>query len=704
MSDWALFPDISTSNLHEDLEWIARGKVQPFPWAGSGTVRPEHIPGYLFQRLCQHCHVVYGHIAQFAEDHVYKKTGNYWHNQYVLHGRFAQSVYGDTSIEDRVFPHYDYLHELASSARQGCHMCSMLVQYAVTKPRLESTRKYVLWFLASLVDDHPARLVVKWNDGKEQYTDLISQRATQFISCMSSTILNSNTGDRRVLNLAKEWLDHCCSTHYQCRVEARRFQPSRLVRLDAQRGVPISARLVESAHQDNAPRYLTLSHCWGGADVTKLTTGTLQAFRVDIPISALPATFYDALRVTAHLGFEYIWIDSLCILQDSQEDWRRESQQMGRIYRNSDCTIAAVKARDSHDGLFSERFALSSAEFPFLGPRIAGLSLQNRRSPPEPLHTRAWVVQERCLSRRTLNFGADFVTWECRTEFLTEKGVGYKIDDGYEFYKAELQELLLEPVSRDMDYSSHVSSSSWPLWIVVWANILRGYSACNLSVAGDKYTAIGGIVELIREIRSVEIVFGLWRPFLATEVLWKTTHPREARLLPKVPTWSWINLESGVTNDIYHTKGKHTVILDPAVIETCSIDGEAVLMVTSKLSRLDAFRDVGIWVTSRDSRKYPFRFSNSRDRTPREIDGYWMPDILSTDDCELWAVRIAHRRQNIVLPPQDVELTEDDREYTARTVGLVVKPVAHEPDTFHRMGYFEAIFFSYEDSRTIRII
>jgi hypothetical protein len=46
----------------------------------------------------------------------------------------------------------------------------------------------------------------------------------------------------------------------------------------------------------------------------------------------MPATFFDATIITRELGYRYLWIDSLCIVQDFLEDWEAESQNMGNIY------------------------------------------------------------------------------------------------------------------------------------------------------------------------------------------------------------------------------------------------------------------------------------------------------------------------------------------------------------------------------------
>lgn len=96
----------------------------------------------------------------------------------------------------------------------------------------------------------------------------------------------------------------------------------------------------------------------------RLEESTLGRYRSKIPISDLTKTFREAFQVTAWFGYQYIWIDSLCIIQDSEMDWEKEAGMMGSIYRHSTCTLAATGAKDGNGGLFFERNALSFTNSP----------------------------------------------------------------------------------------------------------------------------------------------------------------------------------------------------------------------------------------------------------------------------------------------------------------------------------------------------
>jgi hypothetical protein len=115
----------------------------------------------------------------------------------------------------------------------------------------------------------------------------------------------------------------------------------------------------------------------------------------------LPRTFQDAIYITNFLRVRHIWIDSLCIIQDSKEDWQREAAKMADIYHQSYLTIAASWAPCGNVGLFKQTPVLE-----VLGT-IARPAIRHIHDDAShfPLMGRAWAYQERILSPRLLHFG-----------------------------------------------------------------------------------------------------------------------------------------------------------------------------------------------------------------------------------------------------------------------------------------------------------
>jgi hypothetical protein len=139
--------------------------------------------------------------------------------------------------------------------------------------------------------------------------------------------------------------------------------------------------------------YACLSHCWGsGADIVKTLEDNFQTHStVGIEIGALPATFRDATEICQKLHINYLWIDSLCIIQDSDNDWQMQAASMADIYENSYITIAASGAKDSTEGCFRE---INEHHRGQALPDFPGVYVRHQLNEPPrkwPLLKRGWV-------------------------------------------------------------------------------------------------------------------------------------------------------------------------------------------------------------------------------------------------------------------------------------------------------------------------
>ena len=192
--------------------------------------------------------------------------------------------------------------------------------------------------------------------------------------------------------------------------------------------------------------YVALSHCWGHGktpEFTKLLISNLDAFKKSIPFDQLPPNFQHAIIITTQLGYAYLWVDSLCIIQKSEEDWKAEAPNMGLVYANAICTISASSSPDPFGGCFSERDPFSQdcllrAEGDDGSALIARSPLRRGAALDDdmfqnlvnlgPLNSRGWAFQERILSRRLLHFCKGIVLFECNTLRASEyheEGVQY---------------------------------------------------------------------------------------------------------------------------------------------------------------------------------------------------------------------------------------------------------------------------------------
>jgi hypothetical protein len=226
------------------------------------------------------------------------------------------------------------------------------------------------------------------------------------------------------LDCASQWLTDCLTTHSKCKKPERYARlPTRVIDVSAPESIS-GIRLVGATESFVNVPYASLSHCWGALPVIKLLSSNVLSFENSIPLDSLSKSFRDAILATRHLGLRYLWIDSLCIVQDSLKDWEFESAMMSEIYENACVNIAATAATDGSFGCFNERRPLLVQQCGVdmvLDPSmrtvqcvISQRGLWRRDLDDAPLNTRAWVAQERFASPRIIHFARHQIFWECK--------------------------------------------------------------------------------------------------------------------------------------------------------------------------------------------------------------------------------------------------------------------------------------------------
>ena len=168
----------------------------------------------------------------------------------------------------------------------------------------------------------------------------------------------ADTSAESAMAQAEDWLKNCLERH-DCGKQTRRngaqeqWYPTRLI--DVGTYDKSNLQLVSSEDIPRSCLYMTLSHCWGLTPIFRLLSSNLDILHTAIPWDSLALTFRNAITVTRRLGIQYLWIDSLCIIQDSPADWLHEGTLMGKVYKYSHCNIAATGAPDGQHGLFTAR-------------------------------------------------------------------------------------------------------------------------------------------------------------------------------------------------------------------------------------------------------------------------------------------------------------------------------------------------------------
>ncbi|KAJ8058776.1 hypothetical protein OCU04_011765 [Sclerotinia nivalis] len=362
------------------------------------------------------------------------------------------------------------------------------------------------------------------------------------------------------ITLINSWIGNCLQNHSSCDVASTSQLPSRLLDIS---GNTNFIHLVETKHLPTSgkpPSYATLSHCWGSKRFIQTTSSSIAFFYRGIRRDTLPATFRDAISVARALGLRFIWIDSLCIVQDSPEDWKHESTLMASIYSNCYVNIAATGAADSLRGCLTPRKPLHRS-IPifaknFLGPEQEDKTVYVRRSlnglhklystptilrnkspgsweeekQEAPLLLRAWTFQERFLAPRTLHFCSSELVMECRKELRCECTGLDSIGSNY---------------FRDVQDISYDS----------WLRAVEEYSRLRLSYETDRLIALMGIAKVFHARLMSTYLQGIWAEDLARGLLWDITRyeyyrtlesplsvPQRRQSIEVASTWSWASM------------------------------------------------------------------------------------------------------------------------------------------------------------------
>lgn len=215
--------------------------------------------------------------------------------------------------------------------------------------------------------------------------------------------------------LLKQWINVCDSSHETCHRKDARVpeMPTRLIEVGS------SLKLVDSDEVDSSP-YIALSHCWGLLEEKErfcAFTHNIAQLKKSIDFERLPLTFKDAVSVVRGLGFRYVWIDSLCIIQDDDLDWETEAGKMEQVFSDAHFTIAASSAKLSNEGFLLPRKPRPCVQVSTqsTGQLYVCPNIDNFHKDVElgELNRRGWVLQETVLSRRSIYFSSTQIYWEC---------------------------------------------------------------------------------------------------------------------------------------------------------------------------------------------------------------------------------------------------------------------------------------------------
>ncbi|KAI7916788.1 hypothetical protein M0657_005406 [Pyricularia oryzae] len=451
---------------------------------------------------------------------------------------------------------------------------------------------------------------------------------------------DDNTFAASPRSIATSWIKECVSSHPLCLqagAVGTRWLPTRLIDVVHQ-GEIDSVRLVTTASEPallgSFARYATLSHCWGTSSFLTLTKSRFSALSRGIPLGNLPRTFQEAIIVCRHLEVPYIWIDSLCIVQDDMEDWLSESMKMKSVYANGFINIAASASKDSSQGLFRQRDpSRSTAQHPldidFQGIRDVDVK-ETRKDKERPVSTkggkrlhrcilvsrdewlsnveqstlamRGWVLQEQLLSPRILIFGTRQIYWQCFQRLSSEEGTP--------MIRGRWDMDIKKAFGRELKgHDSGGQQEETKRLVALWAKIVQVYCRTQLTKPTDCLVALSGLAKaFLQKLPQDEYLAGMWQSNLLQDLVWQcsvskvdysaavdssSTSPSLGQIEYCAPTFCWasvplpsaikfIDTEEGLPRAFYFTvldlELKHKTLDTTGLVSSGHLDIQAKLL------------------------------------------------------------------------------------------------------------------------------
>ncbi|KAG8412667.1 hypothetical protein J3458_013109 [Metarhizium acridum] len=443
--------------------------------------------------------------------------------------------------------HFLSMASLTYSASRGCNGCQFLCDCLA---KITDVHGQGIWGNqpATNLTLHPMALGKPLLLSSGRLTSRLSRRVEIYVKERTRTTwptvgigrdtVFSNWSEERAA-IARKYLRECIVSHKHCPYSTG-LLPKRVVRVGSAGKDP---HLYISTGE--LADYVTLSHSWGGVSPITTTTNTISQRMKTIAYKSLPKTFQDAVTITRSLGIQYLWIDSPCIVQDSQEDWQREAANMKHVYANCCAMISADDSPNPHGGCFNSTAGAGPTSYAVdsKGPLFSKLRAYVRlihlrdpfhmevchrigdfNAPPETsrslLNLRGWTLQERVLAPRVLHFGRSEFAWECPETRACECQPTPTNFDKESRFKA----LLTDSALRVAQPGRRNSITHDEVDILLWTHFVSEFTQRQLTYSTDTLHALSGLASYMATAAKADYICGIWKQKLSEFLKWRVDY------------------------------------------------------------------------------------------------------------------------------------------------------------------------------------
>ncbi|WKT45051.1 Heterokaryon incompatibility [Fusarium oxysporum f. sp. vasinfectum] len=451
---------------------------------------------------------------------------------------------------------------LLSSVRAGCDLCKFIFEVALKE------FGHHIW--------ENGDLLRFWNSksdtgGKSSYIDALNGRVNGLIggiklypfveendplfTLISRRPLRRDVSSPEAYSSATKLIEACLRTdapsrgHQKCRYSRDIVLPTRVIRVS---GHTAQLQINETEARGT---YLALSYCWGKPDpkmqsrLSELRLDNEQDLVKEIKVGELEQSVQDAIHVTRELGFAYLWVDRLCIVQNCPEDKRREIDKMATTYKNAAITLAAgtaTRASEGFLGILPDKSPTylpeNQFDIPMKDGRIGTVYLSGSPYQPDhPLDKRGWTLQEYLLSSRMLIFSDYQLLWQCQeTELQSVAGSNVGIE-----YQQHLESLPWASFDEqgEPSYGTHDSEK-----LYLWKTIIFQFTQRQLKDPEDRLPAVTGITTELQKVWRDSHIYGHWERWFIQLLAWyKPYNGRvKERHTKRAPSWSWVSVDGRI--------------------------------------------------------------------------------------------------------------------------------------------------------------
>ena len=416
-------------------------------------------------------------------------------------------------------------------------------------------------------------------------------------------------GEAIDLELAQKWLSICNGCHgVSCKPAEWTAPPGLHFRL-----VDVKRKCIVPAPAGST--YIALSYVWGSVKPILLDNDNYFRLTHDDGLAPfqddVPQVFLDAMKVSEAIGYRYVWIDAICIMQADEDDIAVQIENMRSIYSCAVLTIVSDspsaatglpclqdRSKPTSQMLYQDGQLQLATVLPNLHYSMSYFQWRaddsiNGPSGPRvtsPWESRGWTFQEKVLSKRLLIFGAYQMFFQCNLTTWSEdtilevndsaKSVDIFVDTSTTPRDTNRPQDPLAIISKPKLALDQSTSNFTRQSLNLYAELLSAYTTRKLSNASDAIKAFFGVLDLLSSSLGQHIC-GLPEGVFHAAMLWKYSGKPERTLeRNEFPSWSWAGWESDTSISV-DAAVNHTPNFG-AQIYRCSAQGKFELVDASR--------------------------------------------------------------------------------------------------------------------------